>query len=129
MGDTPNQSTEGQDNAPQGSRLASMFGYVTPEDRQKWEQMRQANKPRVGAAKAGTKAAMNALMHSMDKKLTSQMRAADQISAKESFEENNTRSVSQRYNAKTQRIEETVEWTPRDERSDLEPDFDYQEMQ
>lgn len=128
MSDSPNQSSDSQDTRPHGSRLGSMFGYVTPQDRQQWESMRQANKPRVSAAKAGTKSAMSSLVHSMDSKLTSQMRAADQIAAKEHFEESNTRGVTQRYDAKTQRIEETVEWTPRDERAEIEPDFDFEQM-
>lgn len=128
MSDSPNQSSDGQDARPRQSRLASMFGYVTPQDRQQWESMRQANRPRVSAAKAGTKSAMSSLAHSMDRKLTSQMRAADQIAAKEHFEESNTREVTQRYDAKTQRIEEAVEWTPRDERAEIEPDFDFEQM-
>jgi hypothetical protein len=128
MSDSPNQSSESQDARPHGSRLGSMFGYVTPQDRQQWESMREANKPRVSAAKAATKSATTSLMHSMDSTLTSQMRAADQIAAKEHFEESNTREVTQRYDAKTQRIEETVEWTPRDERAEIEPDFDFEQM-
>lgn len=109
---------------PQSSRLAGMFGFVTPQDRAQWEQTRQMNKPRVSAVKQGVKSSLDALMHTVDKKLTSQLRATDQVAAQEAFEETNTRSVNKRWDSKTQSIVETVDYEPLDDRQVIEPDFE-----
>lgn len=112
------------ENGTEGSRLGSMFGYVTPADQMQWAQARQMNQPKVSTAKKSAKAGLESLYSSLERKLTSQLRAADQVAAQARFEEENTRSTSKRWDSKTQSIVETVEFDPVDQRQPIDPDFD-----
>lgn len=108
----------------EGSRLGGMFGYVTPEDQLKWQQMREANDPHVNKAKEGLKAMMDSMFDATRRRLDSQLRAADQVAATADFEESNTRSVSKRWDSRTQSIVETVDFEPLDDRTPIDTDFD-----
>ncbi|MGW6600515.1 hypothetical protein [Streptomyces sp. NPDC055036] len=107
-----------------GSHLARMFGYVTPEDRSRWEQTRAQNKKHVSAAKEGTKSALGALMEFGERSIGAKLDAAHRVAAERRFEESHDRIVSERHNPRTQSIIESVGYEPKDNREEIDPDLE-----
>ena len=105
-----------------------MFGFVTPDDRARWQQSRQAAKHGTSASKKGAKSTVDTLIRSAERKITSKMRAADQITAQEEFEEANTKTTNKKWDAKSQSIVETVDYSPKDGRSEFEATDDRPEV-
>lgn len=107
-----------------GSRLAQMFGYVTPEDRSRWEQQRAQNKPSVNAIKKGAKSAVSSMMEFGDRNINARLNAAHRIADQQRFEESHNRIVSTRRDPATRSIIESVDYEYKDDRESIEPDFE-----
>ncbi|MEU6263723.1 hypothetical protein [Saccharopolyspora shandongensis] len=107
-----------------GSRFAEMFGYVTPEDRSRWEQQRAQNKPKVNAIKQGAKSSVSSMLEVGDKSIHAKLDAAHRVAAQRRFEESHDKIVNKRRDPKTWSITETVDYEPKDEREEIEPDFE-----
>jgi hypothetical protein len=107
-----------------GSRLARMFGYVTPEDRSRWEQMRAQNEPNVSAAKQGAKSLLGSLMEFGDRNIGAKLDAAHRVAAQQRFDESHDKIVNKHRDSKTRNIIESVDYQPKDDREEIEPDLE-----
>ncbi|MFK0179682.1 hypothetical protein ACIQVR_27350 [Streptomyces xanthochromogenes] len=113
----------GQD-ARYGSRLARMFGYVTPEDRSRWEQMRAQNKPKVSAARQGAKSLLGSVMEFGDRNVGAKLDAAHRVAAQQRFDESHDKIVNKRHDSRTRNIIESVDYKPKDDREEIDPDLE-----
>ena len=100
-----------------------MFGYVTPEDRSKWEQNRAQNKPRVNALKVAMQSAAGAVMEFGQRNMDAKLKAAHQVVAREQFEESHDKTVTKRQNPRTGAVTETVDYQPKNRQDEMELDF------
>ena len=107
-----------------GSRLARMFGYITPEDRSRWEQERAQNKRHVNAVKRGVKSSLSSTMEFGERNVGSKLDAAHRVAAQTRFEQSHERVVSRHRDPRSRSIIETVGYDPRDERQEIEPDVE-----
>ena len=107
-----------------GSRLARMFGYVTPEDRSKWEQQRAQNRRHVSAAKKGVKSTLASMIEFGERNIGSKLDAAHRVAAQKRFEESHDRIVSKHRDPRTRSIVETVDYKRTDDRQEIEPDLE-----
>ncbi|MEV7867542.1 hypothetical protein AB0P17_15880 [Streptomyces sp. NPDC088124] len=107
-----------------GSRFARMFGYVTPEDRSRWEQQRAQNKPHVNAIKHGVKSSLSSMMEFGERNIGAKLDAAHRVAAQHRFEESHNKVVNQRRDPDTRSIIESVDYEPRDDREEIEPDLE-----
>ncbi|MFD7537470.1 hypothetical protein [Streptomyces sp. NPDC059819] len=106
-----------------GSRLAQMFGYVTPEDRTRWEQQRAQNTPNVNAAKQGMKSLLDAVMEFGERNIGAKLDAAHRVAAQQRFEESHDKVVNHRRDPNTRNIIESVDYEPKDDREEIESDL------
>jgi hypothetical protein len=107
-----------------GSRFARMFGYVTPDDRSRWKEQRAQNKPNVSATKQGTKALLGSMMEFGERNISAKLDAAHRVAAQRRFEESHDKVVNQRRDPNTRNIIESVDYEPRDDREEIEPDLE-----
>ncbi|KOT57097.1 MULTISPECIES: hypothetical protein [Streptomyces] len=107
-----------------GSRFARMFGYVTPEDRSRWEQQRAQNKPNVNAAKQGVKSLLGSMVEFGDRNIGAKLDAAHRVAAQRRFEESHNKIVTQHRDPNTRSIIESVGYEPKDDREEIEPDLE-----
>lgn len=107
-----------------GSNFARMFGYVTPEDRSRWEQQRAQNKPNVNVIKLGVTSAVDSMLEFGDKHIQASLEAAHRVAAQRQFDEAHDKVVNMRQDPKTRSIIETVDYETRDHRQEIEPDFE-----
>ncbi|WP_328689723.1 hypothetical protein OHA74_11605 [Streptomyces phaeochromogenes] len=107
-----------------GSRFARMFGYVTPDDRSRWKEQRAQNKPNVSATKQGTKALLGSMMEFGERNIGAKLDAAHRVAAQRRFEESHDKVVNQRRDPNTRNIIESVDYEPRDDREEIEPDLE-----
>ncbi|MFB7917070.1 hypothetical protein [Streptomyces sp. NPDC056061] len=107
-----------------GSRFAQMFGYVTPEDRGRWEQQRAQNRKRVSALEQGTKSAGSSMMEFGQRNVDSKLNAAHRVAQQRQFEESHDKITSKRRGPKNESITETVDYEHKDDRQEIEPDFE-----
>ncbi|MFB7597572.1 hypothetical protein [Streptomyces sp. NPDC056160] len=107
-----------------GSRFARMFGYVTPEDRSRWEQQRAQNKPHVNATKQGAKSALGSMMEFGERNIGAKLDAAHRVAAQQRFEQSHNKVVNQRRDPNTRNIIESVDYEPKDDREEIEPDLE-----
>ena len=107
-----------------GSRLARMFGFVTAEDRSRWEQERSQNKGHVNAVKKAAKTSLSSMMEFGERNIGSRLDAAHRVAAQTRFEESHERVVSTHRDPRTRSIVETVDYEPKDERQEIEPDVE-----
>lgn len=107
------------------SSLASMFGFVTDEDRARWEQRRQANAKNVSGVRQAVSSGLGSLVHALERNVTSELRAAHQVAAQEQFEESNVKTTTKRWDSRKQSIVETVDYSPKDDERHMdEPDLE-----
>lgn len=102
-----------------GSHLAGMFGYITPEDRSRWEQERAQNKGHVNAVKKGAKSSLSSMMEFGERNIGSRLDAAHRVAAQTRFEESHEKVVSKHRDPRTRSIIETVEYDAKDERQEI----------
>ncbi|MEU7315504.1 hypothetical protein [Streptomyces sp. NPDC007083] len=107
-----------------GSRFAQMFGYVTAEDREHWEQQRAQNKPNVNAIKQGTKSSVGSMLEFGDRNINAKLNAAHRIADQEQFDKSHAKIVNKQRDPKTQSIIETVDYAYTGDRQEIEPDFE-----
>ncbi|MCJ0875189.1 hypothetical protein [Streptomyces sp. AP-93] len=107
-----------------GSRFARMFGYVTPEDRSRWEQQRAQNKPNVNAIKQGAKSSLGSMMEFGERNIGAKLDAAHRVAAQRRFEESHNKVVNQRRDPNTRNIIESVDYEPKDDREEIEADLE-----
>ncbi|WP_327357870.1 hypothetical protein [Streptomyces sp. NBC_01304] len=107
-----------------GSRFARMFGYVTPEDRSRWEQLRAQNKPHVSAVKQAGQAALGSMMEFGERNIGAKLDAAHRVAAQRQFEESHDKVVNQHRDPNTRNIIESVDYEPKDDREEIEPDLE-----
>ncbi|MFD7668093.1 hypothetical protein [Streptomyces sp. NPDC059788] len=107
-----------------GSRFARMFGYVTPEDRSRWEQQRAQNKPNIGAIKQGAKSLLGSMVEFGDRNIGAKLDAAHRVAAQQRFEESHNKIVNQYRDPNTRSIIESVGYEPKDDREEIEPDLE-----
>ncbi|MFD2024166.1 MULTISPECIES: hypothetical protein [Promicromonospora] len=117
------QRAEGQQSR-YGSRLARMFGYVTAKDRGEWEQERMQNRRNVNAVKKGAKSSLSSMMEFGERNIGSRLDAAHRVAAQTRFEESHDKVVSRHRDPRTRSIVETVDYEPKDERQEIEPDIE-----
>ncbi|MFK0244573.1 hypothetical protein ACIQUM_07730 [Amycolatopsis azurea] len=113
-----------QQQPPYGSRLAGMFGYVTPEDRLRWEQQREQNRPRVNAAKLAAKAMAGSMLEFGDRTVHAKLDAAHRVAAQREFDTAHNKVVHKRRDPGSRSIIETVDYEPKDQRQAIEPDWE-----
>lgn len=106
-----------------GSSLASMFGYVTDEDRAQWESQRARNAPKVSAARAAFGAAGGALGDFAERNINSQLSAAHRVAAQQEFDEDHTKT-STPAPGKRGAHTENIDYSARDDRVVIEPAFE-----
>ncbi|CAL9595479.1 hypothetical protein SUDANB120_05333 [Streptomyces sp. enrichment culture] len=107
-----------------GSRFARMFGYVTPEDRSRWEQQRAQNKPHVSALRQGATSALSSIMEFGERTIGAKLDAAHRVAAQQRFEESHDKVLNQRRDPNTRSIIESVAYEPRGVREGIEPDLE-----
>lgn len=109
-----------------GSRFAQMFGFVTPEDRSKWEHARAQSKPSVGAAKRGLKSGAEAMMDFGQQNMRGALDAVHRVAAQQRFEEEHNKITTRHRDPRTQSIIESVDYEHKDDRTTIEtePDFE-----
>ncbi|AXE23938.1 hypothetical protein C0216_11145 [Streptomyces globosus] len=107
-----------------GSRFARMFGYVTPEDRSRWEQQRAQNKPHVSALRQGATSALSSMMEFGERNIGAKLDAAHRVAAQQRFEESHDKVLNQRRDPNTRSIIESVVYEPRGDREGTEPDLE-----
>ncbi|MFF3128656.1 hypothetical protein ACFVRD_41825 [Streptomyces sp. NPDC057908] len=107
-----------------GSRLARMFGYVTPEDRSRWEQTRAQNQKYVNAAMRATKSSLGSMMEFGERIVGAKLDAAHRVAAQQRFEESHDKIVSEHRDPRKRSIIETVDYEPKDDREEIEPDLE-----
>jgi hypothetical protein len=107
-----------------GSRFARMFGYVTPEDRSRWEQQRAQNKPHVSALRQGATSALSSMMEFGERNIGAKLDAAHRVAAQQRFEESHDKVVNHRRDPNTRSIIESVDYEPRSDREGIEPDLE-----
>lgn len=105
-----------------GGRMAGMFGFVTPDDRNRWKQQRESEKATKNKGKKGAGEAVNRMYKTLDRKHNAMERVVSQAD----FEQENVKATQMKFDESTQRLEEVVEWTPvsEREREGLDSDFD-----
>jgi hypothetical protein len=116
-----------QNEGPQvrfGSRFARMFGYVTPEDRSRWEQQRAQNKPHVNAVTQGVKSSLGSMMAFGERNIGAKLDAAHRVAAQQRFDESHNKVVNHRRDPNTRNIIESVDYEPKDGREKIEPDME-----
>ncbi|MFJ6484209.1 MULTISPECIES: hypothetical protein [unclassified Streptomyces] len=107
-----------------GSRFARMFGYVTPEDRSRWEQQRAQNKSNVSAIQQGAKSALSSLMEFGERNIGTKLDAAHRVAAQRRSEESHNKIMNHRRDPNTRNIIESVDYEPEDDREGIEPDLE-----
>ncbi|MEV7953012.1 MULTISPECIES: hypothetical protein [Streptomyces] len=107
-----------------GSRFAQMFGYVTAEDRSRWEQQRAQNKSNVSATKQGAKSSLDSMMEFGDRNIGAKLDAAHRVAAQQRFEESHNKIVNKHRDPNTRNIIESVGYEPKDGREEIEPDLE-----
>ncbi|MEU2828680.1 hypothetical protein ABZ667_08445 [Streptomyces lavendulae] len=107
-----------------GSRFARMFGYVTPEDRSRWEQQRAQNKSNVNAIRQGAMSALSSMMEFGERNIGAKLDAAHRVAAQQRFEESHDKVVNQRRDPNTRSIIESVDYEPKDDLEGIEPDLE-----
>ncbi|MFE7121791.1 hypothetical protein ACFU99_40815 [Streptomyces sp. NPDC057654] len=107
-----------------GSRFARLFGYVTPEDRSRWEQQRAQDKPKVNAIKQGMKAAGSSVTEFGELNVRAKLDAAHRVLGQRRFEESHRKVVQQRRDPNTRNIIESVDYEPKDDREEIGPDLE-----
>ncbi|MBD0673920.1 hypothetical protein [Streptomyces sp. CBMA156] len=107
-----------------GSRFARMFGYVTPEDRSRWEQQRAQNKPHANAIKHGAKSSLSSMVEFGERNIGAKLDAAHRVAAQQRFEESHNKVVNQRHDPYTRNIIESIDYEPKDGREEIEPDLE-----
>lgn len=107
-----------------GSRLAQMFGYVTPEDRSRWDQQRAQNKSNVNATKQGAKSSVSSMMEFGDRNINAKLNAAHKIVDQQRFDESHDKIVNTRRDPKTRSIIESVDYEYKDDRDSIDLDFE-----
>ncbi|MEV0443602.1 hypothetical protein AB0I84_18855 [Streptomyces spectabilis] len=116
-----------QNEGPQtrfGSRFARMFGYVTPEDRSRWEQMRAQNTPHVNATKQGAKVLLSSMAEFGERNIGAKLDAAHRVAAQRQFEESHDKIVNQRRDPNTRNIIQSVGYEPKDDREEIDPELE-----
>lgn len=104
------QQDEGAEQVRYGSRFAQMFGYITPEDRSRWEQQRAQSKKNVSAGKQGAKSSAKSMMDFGDRNINAKMNAAHRIAEQEKFDESHSKRTSSHFDPRTRSIVETVDY-------------------
>lgn len=105
-------STQQHGGYPTPSAIAAGFGYVTPEDRAKWEQARAQGAPRQRSAVAEfVQSSVSAAGELAREGIQARLRAAHQVAAEEERDDTRTR-VRRRTIVET----ENVNWVDRDDR-------------
>lgn len=109
-----------------GSRFAQMFGFVTAEDRSRWEQARAQEKPKVGLAKKGMKSGADSMMDFGQQNMRGTLDAAHRVAAQQRFDEEHNKITTRHRDPKTQSIVESVDYEHKDDRETIgtEPDFE-----
>ncbi|MFD4242690.1 hypothetical protein ACFWP3_13975 [Streptomyces sp. NPDC058525] len=107
-----------------GSRFARMFGYVTEEDRSQWEQQRAKSKPNVNAIKQGAKSSLGSMMEFGERNIGAKLDAAHRVAAQQRFEESHDKVVNKRRDPNTRNIIESVDYEPKDDREEIDPDLE-----
>jgi hypothetical protein len=108
-----------------GSKFAQMFGYVTPEDRGKWEQQRAQNKKSVSALKQAAKMSSGSMMDFGERNINARLTAAHRVVEQTQFDETHTKTTTSRVDPKTQSITESYGYSAKEEsENSLEPDFE-----
>lgn len=112
----------------QGSRLAEMFGFVTPEDRAKWDQQRRAAQVRdqTSVSKSYSKASLNSLLEFGETNVKARLSAAHRVLAQREFDEGHERKVRQ--GMEGQLITEAVSYESKDDRDLIGDDDPGMEM-
>ncbi|WP_181273667.1 hypothetical protein [Brevibacterium oceani] len=107
-----------------GSRFAQMFGFVTPEDRQRWQQARAQNKKHVSSTKSVMKSGVGSMMEFGDKNMGAKLNAAHRMAEQEVFETSHNKET-QRTVGQDGRVVESVAYTDKEDSAELEADFGY----
>jgi hypothetical protein len=107
-----------------GSRLAQMFGYVTPEDRSKWQQQRTQNQGRVSATKKGAKSTLGSMMEFGERNMRSKLDAAHRVAAQKKFDETHSKTTTRHADPRTRSIIETVDYSENDTRQSIDSDME-----
>lgn len=105
---------------PKEDQVAGGFGFVTVEDRQKWEQARQLQHRPESAAKAFVKGFMSGATELRSKLVDARMRAEQQEVAKEEHEKAHEKTTR-----RTIKDAEIVDINQRDVRDQLDPGFEF----
>ena len=117
-----------QDGAHQeryGSRFAQMFGFITAEDRARWEQARAMERPKVNLAKRAMKSGADSMMDFGQQNMRGTLDAAHRVAAQQRFDEEHNKITTRHRDPETQSIVESVDYEHKDarEKLDTEPDF------
>lgn len=75
------------------SGMGSMFGYVTAEDKQRWEAQRAA-KQEAGAVRSSIKAFSNSMMQFSQQNIMAKLQAEHRIASQQAFDETHERTTT-----------------------------------
>lgn len=102
-----------------GSKFAEMFGFITPEDRSKWDQQRQSAKARdkQSAMKTYSKSSLGSMLEFGETNLKAKLSASHKVLAQRDFEEGHDAKIQRGKDG--QLITETVSYEKNDDREVL----------
>ncbi|MFC4048382.1 hypothetical protein ACFOY4_01690 [Actinomadura syzygii] len=104
-----------QHGLPTASQLADCFGFVTPEDRARWEQARQYSQPRVSAAREMITSSLEAAAELAQQGIQAKLRAAYQVEAQQ----------KERSRTTARTVTEVVDFEDRDDRREIDQTFEF----
>lgn len=101
---------------PEKHEVSQVFGYVTDEDRERWDRARAKNTREAGTAKHMMKSSAAVAYQLASYGIQAQLNAETQVAARDRNNQNRT---------KVRTITETVDYQPRDDRHRLDegPEF------
>lgn len=126
MSDMSNEQVE-KEPEKYGSKFAQFFGYIKPEDRARWSQLRAENQKKVGSAKQTAKLSTSSMLDFGNRNINAKLMAAHRVAEQEKFDTSHAKTISQSRDPQSQVITETVEYSDLAadaEQIDVEPDFD-----
>ncbi|WP_026820058.1 hypothetical protein [Arthrobacter castelli] len=106
-----------QTGLPGADQMARGFGFITAEDRAKWDQARQQQAPKhVSALKEMMTSAASSASEVGQQKLQARLKAAEQVEEQEKREQSRTTRRT---------INETVDYADRDDRKTLDTGMEF----
>src|SRR5699024_284239 len=78
-----------------GSKFAQMFGYIRPEDRARWSQLRAENQKKVSTTRQTAKLSSASMLDFGNRNINAKLMAAHRVAEQEKFDTTHAKTVTQ----------------------------------